>query len=569
MGGPAGRLYWPLPELSTETHVTRTRIRASFAALAAAALVGACNPTPAPAGPSPRPEPAPAGPPAYVPLTPGLPPIPAVDAPLAITLVAPERGQSLPRRANAFLYGSVGTGGAELTINATPVPVAPNGAFLAYLPVPGDGVWRLHARRGGEQAELLYTYRPVAAAPTTRADTATETDTDTTAARRALASSSVVFPVPRAGTVVRGSDTLATGSDAVYARPTPTGPYRWFFPRGTALRLVERRGAQYQVRLDSATVAWIDTANVRATRPQQTDIAAPVPAIGPWSVTAGAAPQVRIRAGFAPFLLEADSAGLHLTLYGAPADTAARAELDGFVTAAAPDAPRPGVFRLNIGLSRWLWGYRAFYEPDGTLVVKIRRPPAIDPAAPLRGIRIVVDPGHPPAGAVGPTGYHEKDANLAIAVRLAERLRAAGADVRLTREGDYPVDLAARPAMAVGLEADLLVSVHNNAFGDEANPFRDHGTSTYYFHPFSAALAAALDRRIAEATGIPDLGAKWGNLALVRPSWMPSVLTESLFMPIPEQEAALRDPGFLDRLADAHVRGIEDFLRARAGGGGR
>jgi N-acetylmuramoyl-L-alanine amidase len=537
-------------------------------ALAAVASLAACKPTPTPAGPSPRPAPPapapPAAPPVYVPLTSGLPPIPTVDAPLAIRLVAPETGQTKPARDSTFLYGSVGTGGAALLINDVPVAVAPNGAFLAYLPVPGDGVWRLDAVKGDEHAGATYTYRPRPAARPSRADTATEVETDTTAAHRALAASSVLFPVPREGTVVRGSDTLATGSDAVYARPTPTGPYRWFFPRGARLRLMERRGAQYQVRLDSATTAWIDTANVRAVAPPQPDVAAPVPVIGARSVSAGAAPEVRIAAGFAPFLVEADSAGLHVTVYGTAGGGTLQVAMDDFVTGAGQDVSRPGALRVNVSLSRWLWGYRASYTADGTLVVRIRRPPAIDPANPLRGIRIVVDPGHPPAGAIGPTGFHEKDANLAIGLRLAERLRAAGADVHLTRSTDVVVDLAARPAMAVAMDADLLVSVHNNAFGEEAKPARDHGTSTYWFYPLSADLARTLDRRIAAVTGIPDLGAKWGNLALVRPTWMPSVLTESLFMPIPEQEAALRDPGFLDRLAEAHVRGIEDFLRMRA-----
>ena len=542
------------------------------AALAAAALlVSACTP-PARSGPEPVPPPAPvpptapAAPPVYVPLTSGLPPIPAVEGPLAVRLVAPEAGQTMPRRDSTFLYGSVGTGGAALTINDVPVPVAPNGAFLAYLPVPADGVWRLDASKGAERAGTIYRYRPRADAQPSRADTATEVETDTTAAHRALSSSSVLFPVPRAGTVVRGSDTLATGSDAVYARPTPTGTYRWFLPRGARLRLVERRGAQYQVRLDSATSAWIDTANVRAVEPPQPNIAAPVPQIGARSVSAGTAPEVRIAAAFAPFLVEADSAGVHVTVYGAGKTGGLRVATDDFVTGATEDAPRAGTLRVNVALSRWAWGYRASYEGDGTLVVRIRRPPRIDPASPLRGIRIVVDPGHPPAGAIGPTGFHEKDANLAIGLRLAERLRAAGADVRLTRSADVVVDLAARPAMAVAMDADLLVSVHNNAFGVEANPSRDHGTSTYWFHPLSRDLARTLDRRIAEVTGIPDLGAKSGNLALARPTWMPSVLTESLYMPIPEQEAALRDPGFLDRLAEAHLRGIEDFLRIRAGG---
>jgi N-acetylmuramoyl-L-alanine amidase len=437
--------------------------------------------------------------------------------------------------------------------------VAPNGAFLAWLPVPADGVWRLEAAKGGERASTTYAYRARPSAPVPQPDTATESGADS-AATDSLAARGERFAAPRLGVVVRGATTLATGSDAVYARRTPTGPYHWFFPRGTRLELVERRQAQYAVRLDASTTAWIDTLNVRVEPPS-----APAPIIaGARSVTAGATPEVRIAAGFAPFLVEADSAGVRITLYGVVNSGELRVATDDFVLGASQQPLAAGVLGVNVALSRWPWGYRAAYEDDGTLVVRIRRGPRIDPANPLRGIRIVVDPGHPPAGAIGPTGFHEKDANLAIGLRLANLLRAAGADVRLTRISDVAVELAARPALAVATDADLLISVHNNAFGAAAKPSRDHGTSTYWFQPLSADLARTLDRRIAQVTGIPDLGAKFGNLALVRPTWMPSVLTESLFMPIPEQEAALRDPGFLDRLAEAHLRGIEDFLRLRA-----
>jgi len=37
--------------------------------------------------------------------------------------------------------------------------------------------------------------------------------------------------------------------------------------------------------------------------------------------------------------------------------------------------------------------------------------------------------------------------------------------------------------------ADLFVSVHNNALPDGINPFTNHGVSTYYYHPHSARLA--------------------------------------------------------------------------------
>jgi N-acetylmuramoyl-L-alanine amidase len=60
------------------------------------------------------------------------------------------------------------------------------------------------------------------------------------------------------------------------------------------------------------------------------------------------------------------------------------------------------------------------------------------------------------------------------------------------------------------------------------------------------------------------LGSFEKSLAICRPTWMPSALTESLYMMFPDEEAKLRDPKFLDMLAAAHVRGIENFLRARA-----
>jgi N-acetylmuramoyl-L-alanine amidase len=85
-----------------------------------------------------------------------------------------------------------------------------------------------------------------------------------------------------------------------------------------------------------------------------------------------------------------------------------------------------------------------------------------------------------------------------------------------------------------------------------------------YYHPHSVDLARALQREIVDITRIPNLGARFQNIAIGRVTWMPSVITESLFMMFPEQENALRDPAFLDRLAAAHVRGIEAFLRERA-----
>jgi N-acetylmuramoyl-L-alanine amidase len=492
----------------------------------------------------------------YVPLSEGLPPIQRVEGPLAIRVVNPGADAARPRLDSTFIYGTVGTGGAALTINGTPVPVAPNGAFIAYLPLPASGRWELSAFKDGQTATHTVAYR----APAPPAATS-----------EAPAAGTGVFAAPRAAQVTGGADTLATGSDAIYARPTPTGAYRWFFPRGTRLSLVERRGSQYRVQLDEGTAAWIDASAVTLADTAAAP-AGPV-ALGPIAVAPATGwVDVRIPARRAPFLVEPGEGAWTVTLYGVTAQAADGVQRDAMLTGVTQEAAGPSTARVRLALARAPWGYKAFYAPNGDLVVRLRRAPAIDAANPLRGRRIVIDPGHPPAGATGPTGLYEGDANLAISLPLAEKLRAAGAEVILTRTGrqapfstNTSEDLRGRTSLAVSSNADLLVSVHNNAFGEAQNPFRAFHTAVYHFHPLSLPLAQTLAREIGGVTRIPNRGALHGNLAMVRPTWLPTALTESLFMPIPEEENALRDPGFLDQLASAHLRGIEAFFRGQAG----
>ncbi len=433
--------------------------------------------------------------------------------------------------------------------------MAPNGAFLAYLALPADATWRLRATAGGQARTAEVAYRTPPAGSTIPA----------------TAPVGAIYSPARPGAVTGGADTLATGSDAIFLRPSPTGAYRWFFPRGARLVVEERRGEQYRVRLGASTEAWIDAAAVALA-----DTGAPPTPRDPGTVTVRAAAggyDLRVPAGHHPFLVETGDTTVVVTVYGTGGGAGQTdAAADAFVLGARSRTLGTAT-QYVVRTAGAVWGYRAWYEPGGALVVRLRRPPAIDRGAPLRGRRIVIDPGHPPAGATGPTGLYEGDANLAIALPLAAKLRARGAEVILTRTTHEPLvsatsagdELRARVDLAVRSDAELLVSVHNNAFGEGANPWRTHGTSVYYFHPFARPLAQALQRELLRETGIRDIGALEGNLALARPTWLPSVLTESLFMPIPEQEAALRDPVYLDRLAEAHLRGIEAFFRERAG----
>jgi N-acetylmuramoyl-L-alanine amidase len=130
----------------------------------------------------------------------------------------------------------------------------------------------------------------------------------------------------------------------------------------------------------------------------------------------------------------------------------------------------------------------------------------------------------------------------------------------MTRTEDTTVSLVQRTNLAELEDADIFISVHNNAFPDGVNPWENNGTSVYYTHPRGAGLAWATQRELLAELGLRDIGVGRADLHVTRYTWSPSILTETMFMMIPEQEAALRDPGVQRRIAEAHVRGLVRWL---------
>lgn len=84
-----------------------------------------------------------------------------------------------------------------------------------------------------------------------------------------------------------------------------------------------------------------------------------------------------------------------------------------------------------------------------------------------RDIIIVIDPGHggEDPGALGPSRVKEKDVVLAISKELQRMVnKKPGFKAHLTRSSDYYIGLRKRSALARKHNADLLVSVHADAF---------------------------------------------------------------------------------------------------------
>jgi N-acetylmuramoyl-L-alanine amidase len=273
-----------------------------------------------------------------------------------------------------------------------------------------------------------------------------------------------------------------------------------------------------------------------------------------------------------PYLIEENGSDLDVTFYGTQAST----DLIQYVGRDASGVPDTLVrsvtwtqvtsdrARYTVHLTEQPFGYLVLWTGSG-FVLRVRRTPVVDPASPLHGLTIAIDPGHPPAGSTGPTGLYEGVATLAIARRLDSLLVARGATVVMTRTTDDPVALGARPVMSRRVGADAFVSIHLNALPDGMNPFNAHGTGTYFFHPHSIALARAAETGLVRQLGLRDLGVHYDNLAVVRQTWMPAILCEGAFVIIPEQEAALRTPEFQGAYARGVADGLESYFRTLAG----
>lgn len=224
----------------------------------------------------------------------------------------------------------------------------------------------------------------------------------------------------------------------------------------------------------------------------------------------------------------------------------------------------PDVFEFTVTVKKDIWGYDSYYDGNTFCLAIIKAPHNVGS---IHGKRIVIDPGHSAdPGALGPTGFTEKQANLQIALELEAILKARGAIVTMTRRDSSNVPLYQRPIITKRANADLFVSVHNNSLPEGVNPFENNGTSTYYYHIHSMDLAKAIQTELIPATGLRDHGLYYGNFAVTRPTQYPAVLAECAFMIIPEQESLLKTKAFRLKLAKAIADGIESFLEEYANG---
>jgi len=174
---------------------------------------------------------------------------------------------------------------------------------------------------------------------------------------------------------------------------------------------------------------------------------------------------------------------------------------------------------------------------------------------------IMIDPGHggKDSGARG-LKLLEKDVNLDVAMRIAQRLAAQDCTAILTRDSDVFVGLFDRAKLARQVGADAFVSIHCNAM---PQPDTNWGTETYYYTPQSNMLAAILQQQLLEALGRKDNGVRQARFVVIRENEIPSVLLELMYLNHQQEEQLLTKPAVRAAAAEAVVRGLRQYFEGR------
>ena len=223
-----------------------------------------------------------------------------------------------------------------------------------------------------------------------------------------------------------------------------------------------------------------------------------------------------------------------------------------------------------------------------------------------RRITVAIDPGHggEDPGAIGRRGTYEKHVALAISRKL-KAILDGDATVRpvLTRDDDYFVPLATRVQKARRAQADLLVSIHADAFREP----KARGSSVFALSENGATSAAArwlaqkendadliggvnLDTRdpvlartlldlsqaaqindsmkagrhvlqeLAEVNALHKREVEQAGFAVLKAPDVPSILVETAFISNPDEEKKLRDPRHQARYAESIADGIKRYF---------
>ncbi|MBQ2833245.1 MAG: N-acetylmuramoyl-L-alanine amidase [Clostridia bacterium] len=187
----------------------------------------------------------------------------------------------------------------------------------------------------------------------------------------------------------------------------------------------------------------------------------------------------------------------------------------------------------------------------------------------LRGLCVALDAGHGgyDGGAVGRvSGEAEKGLNLDVAIRTKRLLEEQGAQVIMTRTGDYALcdenppirkklqDMQRRARIIGEGRADIVVSIHMNEYAGRS----ESGPQVFYREgcPAGRLLAGAVQEAMVEGLRPAKAREALGGDYYILTLGLPSVLVECGFLSNREEEAKLLTEAYREQVAAAIADGL-------------
>jgi len=180
--------------------------------------------------------------------------------------------------------------------------------------------------------------------------------------------------------------------------------------------------------------------------------------------------------------------------------------------------------------------------------------------SPLTGKIIVIDPGHGgnDNGAVA-NGVREANVNLAVGLKIRDKLLATGATVILTRSRDVSLELKARVDLAKATDADIFVSIHANSFPNQETS----GVISFYQSGRPNNLAASIQEALVKESGAIDKGVRTENFYVMRENDITAALIEIGFLTNAPEALRLTNDVYQSKVAEGITRGINNYLQSR------
>lgn len=224
------------------------------------------------------------------------------------------------------------------------------------------------------------------------------------------------------------------------------------------------------------------------------------------------------------------------------------------------------VLRLYLTKTAQFYGYAVAWDNEGQLTFRFRHPTSVaqnDAEQPLRGFKVVIDPGHG-GNSVGTAGGRlaEKTLTLSYGLLLRDKLEAMGATVVMTRTDDSSLSLLERTQIARPSDADLFISVHMN--GSTSASVR--GCTVHYFSDYSRGLAERVYEKMQGAYtsfGCARRGGwPWSPFYVCRVSEMPALLLECGYMTNADDLELLGSAAFQDALMTGVARAVLEYAQS-------